>query len=68
MSDKALQNYTVLTANGERTWQSEDACHAREQHEDAFANEPGEKIISVRRESRPDEHSSGFPHGRAVAP
>ncbi|MGH2903568.1 MAG: hypothetical protein ACRDK7_08305 [Solirubrobacteraceae bacterium] len=67
MSDKPLQNHTVVTANGERTWQAEDACHAREQHEDAFADQPGEKIISLRRESGPDEHGSGFPPGSAVS-
>jgi hypothetical protein len=44
-----LHVYVVRSCNGEREWQAVDEQHAREQHEDAFAGEPGEAIIAVRR-------------------
>ena len=37
---KPLQHYTVATAHGVRVWHAESACHAREQHQDAFPDEP----------------------------
>ena len=45
-----LHIYVVRTANGEREWHAEDTQHAREQHDDAFAGEPGETIIAIRRQ------------------
>ncbi len=42
-----LRWYTVRTANGERQWQADSPDHAREQHHDAFAGEPGEDILAV---------------------
>lgn len=66
MSDTPLQNYIVVTDNGERDWQAEDADHARDQHEDAFADEPGETIISVRLEeaeqANPDTSNATTAH------
>jgi hypothetical protein len=47
---RRLHVYVVRSANGEREWQAEDEQHAREQHEEAFAGEPGEAITAVRRE------------------
>lgn len=42
-----LTRYLVRSENGEREWHAEDAVHAREQHDDAFAGEPGETLIAV---------------------
>lgn len=42
-----LRWYTVRTANGERSWQADSPNHAREQHLDAFAGDPGEDILAV---------------------
>lgn len=41
-----LFTFVVHTSLGERTWQAEDEQHAREQHQDAFSDEP---IIWVRK-------------------
>ncbi len=41
----SLQTYVITSEPGERRWQAEDADHAREQHEDAFPDEP---LLSVR--------------------
>ena len=43
-----LRDYVITSPAGERTWQAEDAAHAREQHLDAFPDDPDEKILSVR--------------------
>ena len=39
--------YTVRTDNGDRHWHADSAQHAREQHDLAFAGEPGETIREV---------------------
>lgn len=39
--------YTVRTVNGDRQWQADSAQHAREQHTEAFAGQPGETIQEV---------------------
>lgn len=49
MSEPTLETFVITTANGRREWQAEDADHAAEQHEDAFADEPGEQIIAISR-------------------
>jgi hypothetical protein len=42
-----LQPFYVTTAFGTRTWQAEDAEHAREQHENAFGEQPDETILCI---------------------
>ena len=43
-----LRDYVITSPLGKRTWQAEDAAHAREQHLDAFPDDPDERILSVR--------------------
>jgi len=49
MNNNNLREYVVVTKNGERSWMAEDANHAREQHNDAFAGHDGENVIEVYR-------------------
>ena len=39
--------YLVSTDNGVRPWHAEDEQHARDQHLDGFADEPGEEIRHI---------------------
>lgn len=48
VKDEPLKEFIVETASGRRTWSAVDACHAREQHEDALHGEDDEVIISIR--------------------
>lgn len=43
----SLYVYVVETENGQRFWYAESKQHARDQHLDAFAKEPGEEIVSI---------------------
>jgi hypothetical protein len=44
-----LSVYIVRSENGEREWHAESTAHAREQHDEAFGDEPGETILGVRK-------------------
>jgi len=44
-----LHVYLVRSENGVRGWHAEDAAHAREQHTEAFGDEPGETVLGVRK-------------------
>jgi hypothetical protein len=43
--------YIVTTSMGDRRWVADDADHAREQHEDAFGDDPSEAILEIRRDA-----------------
>lgn len=54
-ADRRLKTFTVTSPEGVREWQAEDEDHAREQHEDAFPEEP---VIAVSsRNNAADEES-----------
>lgn len=42
-----MEHYYITTAEGTRMWHADDADHAREQHEDAFPDEP---ILDIARD------------------
>jgi hypothetical protein len=48
-SKQQLSVYVVRSENGERRWQAESTEHAREQHDEAFGEEPGETVLGVRK-------------------
>ena len=64
-----LYIFIVETENGQRAWYAESKQHARDQHLDAFAKEPGEEIVSIHLpncaycDERPSTQVLGDPYG-----
>jgi hypothetical protein len=46
-AEQLARVYTVVTASGERDWPAEDSDDARRQHEEAFGDDPRERIEDV---------------------
>lgn len=65
-ADRRLRTFKVTSPEGVREWQAEDEDHAREQHEDAFPEEP---IIAVSsRASAVSEYDNAVMCGRCSNP
>jgi len=42
-----MQIYVIQTDTGYRVWQADDVEHALEQHEDAFGDDPNERVLGI---------------------
>jgi hypothetical protein len=52
--DENSHNWISRSLNGEREWTADDEDHVREQHNNAFGDDPDEKILDVRRKEESD--------------